>query len=90
MVIEGPQLGLYTEYEEMKEARDAPAAQGWIENGENGGLSYRAGWFGAKKMQRTGCRQWQCDSRVLAFVCSRCVLDGLFVLFVCLSISLDV
>ena len=45
MVIEGPQLGLYTEYEEMKEARDAPAAQGWIENGENGGLSYRAGWF---------------------------------------------
>ena len=45
---------------------------------------------GAKKMQRTGRRQWQCDSRVLAFVCSRCVLDGLFVLFVCLSISLDV
>lgn len=38
---------------------------------------------GAKKMQRTGRRQWQCDSRVLAFVCSRCVLDGLFVLFVC-------
>ena len=45
---------------------------------------------GAKKMQRTGCRQWQCDNRVLAFVCSRCVLDGLFVLFVCLSSSLDV
>ena len=43
---------------------------------------------GAKKMQRTGRRQWQCDSRVLAFACSRCVLDGLFVLFVCLSISL--
>ena len=40
MVIEGPQLGFYTKYEEMKEARDAP-----LKNGENGGLSYRAGWF---------------------------------------------
>ena len=38
---------------------------------------------GAKKMPRTGPRQWQCDSRVLAFVCSHCMLDGLFVLFVC-------
>ena len=38
---------------------------------------------GAKKMPRTGRRLWQCDSRVLAFVCLHCVLDGLFVLFVC-------
>ena len=40
LVMEGPGAGLYLSYRRLKEVRDAP-----LENGENGGKSWRAAWF---------------------------------------------
>lgn len=61
MVLEGPGKGFYEKYKDMKKARDSLLQ-------EEGGLSYRAGWFWCKE-DAMDWGQAVAVCRVLMFVC---------------------